>query len=197
MSSSKSKSNSGSSPKKGSAFWAPFRVYKRKKLTFSMWTSFSLIGGAVGILVSIVRHWLFTPKSSIGSALIIEGNNGAFFTYSIALIAATLGTVFISFVDNKHFRFRKYKIVLISISVYALLFGGIMYALSIGGSPEILCVSYWCQLFLLILAFFLSIYAFFVCRMDEHIDLFDDIIEAFSEENSENEDFPDEIPENK
>lgn len=186
---------------KKNAFATPFRVYSKRRLTFLMWISFSLIGGAVGILVSILRHWIFTEGLGFWDALMIEVLNGAFYTYSIALIASVLGSVFINFVDNEQFRYRRYKVILIAISIYALLFGGILYALSIKSyTPEELAIAEahfsWGQLIILILALALSIYAFFVCRMDEHTDLFDDLIENFTETKKPTT-FPKDIPGNE
>lgn len=184
------------------ALFRPFRVFGKRRLTFLMWISFSLVGGAVGILVSILRHWVFTKDIGIGDAILIESLNGAFYTYSIALIASVLGSVFINFVDNEQFRYRKYKVILIAISVYALLFGGILYALSMNSyTPtqlkEVDIHFSWGQLIMLILAICLSIYAFFVCRMDDHTDLFDDIVESFEEKKSP-QSFPkDSIPGNE
>lgn len=165
-----------------------------------MWIAFSLIGGAVGIVVSILRHWLFTPDTSLYDAIIIEMINGAFYTYSIALIASVLGSVFINFVDNEQFRYRKYKLGLIAISVYALLFGGILYALSIHSYSkeelERIDIHFsWGQIVIMIIALVLSVYAFFVCRMDEHTDLFDDVVERFNE-TKDVPDYPKDIPDN-
>ena len=183
------------------ALWRPFQVYGKRRLTFMMWISFSLIGCAVGILVSILRHSIFTDGLDIGDAIQIELLNGAFYTYSIALIASVLGSVFINFVDNEYFKFRRYKVTLIAISVYALLFGGVMYALSINTYTaeelsEAKIQFCWGQVIMLFLAVVLSIYAFFVCRMDAHTDLFDDIVENFEEKKSFQK-FPDSIPSNE
>lgn len=183
------------------ALWRPFQIYGKRRLTFMMWISFSLIGGAVGILVSILRHSIFTDGLNLGDAIQIELLNGAFYTYSIALIASVLGSVFINFVDNEHFKFRRYKVTLIAISVYALLFGGVMYALSINTytAEELKKANIqfgWGQVVMLILAIVLSVYAFFVCKMDDHTDLFDDIVETFEEKKTPQK-FPDSIPSNE
>ncbi len=183
------------------ALWRPFQIYGKRRLTFMMWISFSLIGGAVGILVSILRHSIFTDGLNLGDAIQIELLNGAFYTYSIALIASVLGSVFINFVDNEHFKFRRYKVTLIAISVYALLFGGVMYALSINTytAEELKKANIqfgWGQVVMLILAIVLSVYAFFVCKMDDHTDLFDDIVETFEEKKTPQK-FPDSIPGNE
>lgn len=180
----------------------PFRVFKKKRLTFVMWVAFSLLGGAVGILVSILRHSLFTQGLNLRDAIAIEVLNGAFYTYSIALVASVLGSVFINFVDNEQFRYRKYKVILIAFSVYALLFGGIMYALSsiTPYTKEVLLNVEehfgWGQLIMVILALMLSVYAFFVCRMDNHTDLFDDVVDNFTETKNP-QDFPKDIPGNE
>lgn len=187
--------------KKGGSVFAPFRVYGKRKLTFVMWLLFSLVGGAVGIIVSILRHSVFTDGLNWQDALMIEILNGAFYTYSIALIASVLGSVFINFVDNEQFRYRKYKVILIALSVYALLFGGVMYALSINSytkkqlSQAEMHFS-WGQFLMLLLAIALSVYAFFVCRMDDHSDLFDDVVDTFAETRTPKE-FPNNIPGNE
>lgn len=183
------------------SFLTPFRVFGKRRLTFIMWLLFSLIGGAVGIIVSILRHSVFTNGLNFRDAFAIEILNGAFYTYSIALIAASLGSVFINFVDNEQFRYRRYKVILIALSIYALLFGGIMYALSINSyTKEALANAEmhfsWGQLIILILAICLSIYSFFVCRMDDHSDLFDDLVDSF-EETKQQKDFPEGIPGNE
>ena len=76
-----------------------------------------------------------------------------------------------------------------------------MYALSINSyTPEELRNAEahfsWGQLIMLILAIALSVYAFFVCRMDDHTDLFDDITESFSETKNP-QSFPNDIPGNE
>ena len=181
--------------------FTPFRVFSKRKLTFLMWALFSLIGGAVGIIVSILRHWVFAEELGFLDALKIEALNGAFYTYSIALVAAVLGSAFINFADNEQFRYRRYKVCLIAFSIYTLLFGGIMYALSIKTYTKVelehVEQSYgWMQIIIVIIAICLSVYAFFVCRMDEHADLFDDVVDSFSEK-KEAQEFPDSIPSNE
>lgn len=188
--------------KKTSPALKPFRIYRKRKLTFLMWIAFSLFGGAFGIIVSILRHWIFTELGFFES-IKVEFLNGALYTYSIALVASVLGAVFINFVDNERLKYRVYKVPLIVISIYILLFGGVMYALSIYSytSNELASKEAhfsWGQFLFLVFALIISVYSFFVCRMDEHTDLFDDVVEQF--QTKTNQDYSNNnnsIPENE
>lgn len=160
----------------------PLNVIGLRRMTFFLWISFTLIGGLIGIIVSIMKHWLFGEFSFLQS-LYIESSNGAFYTYSIAMLASVLSSVFINFAEQKVLEFRRYKIGLITFSVFALFFGGIFYALgvdvvadSVRSIPEDSQITVdWKQLVIFLLAISMSVYGFCVCRLDAHTELFGDI----------------------
>ena len=160
----------------------PFGVIKYHKMSFFLWLMFTLLGGLIGVIVSIARNVLFEDHYSLLQAIYIESANGAFYTYSIAVVAAVLSSVFIVFSENKNLSFRRYQIPLISFSIFLLLFGGVFYALSKKTSinlnelpdTEVIKVE-WKQLTIFVLSVLFSIYSFCVCRLDEHSEVFSDI----------------------
>lgn len=180
------------SGKQNSTFnlFIPFKVISKQRMSFFLWTAFSLIGGAIGIIVNCVRHWLFEGMP-FKDALTIEGKNGSFYTYSIALIAAVLSSVFVNFVENKEVKFRKFKIPVITVAIYLLFFGGVMYTLFmsfIGTEQEIRnSIMGWGQVVIVFCAVVLSIYSFCVCRMDNEIfkDTFKDVEDQYFDNSNE------------
>lgn len=161
----------------------PFSVIKYHGMSFFLWCMFTLIGGLLGILVSVAKSIWFEPKLSLSQALYIESANGAFYTYSIAIVAAVLSSVFIVFSEKKDLGYRRYQITLIAFSIFLLLFGGVFYALSKDSSSlnisdipskETIVIE-WKQLIVFILSILFSLYSFCVCRLDEHNEVFSDI----------------------
>lgn len=168
----------------------PFKVICLHRISFFLWSSFTLFGGLIGIVVSIVRYTLFGEKT-LAQAIYIESQNGSFYTYSIAIIASVLSGVFIIFAEKDQLRFRRYQIPLITMSIFIMFFGGIFYALSktsvvginVPQTTEI--VLEWKQFIILIVSVLFAIYAFCVCRLDDHIDAFKDIADKANTANPE------------
>ncbi|MBO4843951.1 MAG: hypothetical protein J5490_05100 [Bacteroidales bacterium] len=164
----------------------PFSVIPLHKMAFFLWGSFTLFGGLIGIIVSILKHWLFAG-CSFPEAVFIETQNGSFYTYSIAMLAAVLSTVFINFSEQQEIAFRRYKIPTITFCIFVLFFGGIFYALSFDSKATGTVynaysgfVIDWKQLVVFILSMILSIYSFCVCRLDQHSDEFQDIADNYN-----------------
>lgn len=157
----------------------PFSIIGSEKPAFLLWMAFSLIGGAIGILVSILKHWLFTDGMSFIDAIVRECRNGSFYTYSIALFASSLSSVFISMLGHSTLSFRKRKIYVLSILIYALIFGGILYALSVdwGINMDVHTLSQkdWIELGVTLIAIIISVYAFCISKLDSHQDELNDI----------------------
>lgn len=158
----------------------PFKVIGLHKISFFLWTSFTLFGGLIGIVISIIRYVLFGDYT-FTQAIYIESTIGSFYTYSIALVASVLSTVFIIFAEIEKLNFRRYQIPLITMSIFLMFFGGVCYALSkqteyspVGAIPQNLCLE-WKQLIVFALSIVFSIYSFCVCRLDEHIEAFQSI----------------------
>ena len=88
-------------------------------MAFFLWTAFTLFGGLIGIMVSIIRNTLYGGLN-LSEALYIESQNGSLYTYSIAMVAAVLSSVFITFAESKKLKFRRQQIVTITISIFLL-----------------------------------------------------------------------------
>ena len=158
----------------------PFRVIKYAGLEFFVWACYSLIGGLIGILVSVAKHLWFDADKGFNKALSIEFGSGSFYTYSIAMLASVLSMVFISFVRNKaELQFKRYKLAVITISILVLVFGGVFYALSVDlGIPTEVSFSnsqVWLQTVVLLMSILIAIYAFSVTRLDDNLEKFKDI----------------------
>lgn len=161
----------------------PLSVIKYHGMSFFLWIMFTLIGGLLGVFVSVAKNTLFeNPPLSLAQALYLESANGSFYTYSIAVVAAVLSSVFIIFSEKKELSFRRYQIPLITFSTFLLLFGGVFYALSkkdfvrIEDIPDTVIIKVeWKQLTIFILSILFSIYSFCVCHLDAHSDVYSDI----------------------
>lgn len=153
----------------------PIKVICFDKISFFLWMSFTLFGGLIGIVISIIRNALFGDYS-VYQALYIESINGSFYTYSIAIVASVLSSVFIIFAEKKELSFRRYQIPFITLSIFLMFFGGIFYALakqtdaiSITDIPNTSDIRLeWKQFLIFILSIGFSIYSFCVCRLDDH-----------------------------
>ena len=160
----------------------PFKVICFHKISFFLWTSFTLFGGLIGIVISVIRYTLFDDKS-VAQAIYIESVNGSFYTYSIALVASVLSGVFIIFAEKDKLNFRRYQIPLLTICIFLMFFGGIFYALSkqtgfmsVDSIPKAEDITIeWKQLIVFLLAFLFSVYSFCVCRLDDHTSEFTSI----------------------
>lgn len=159
----------------------PLSIVGIEKPAFLLWMAFSLIGGAIGILVSILKHWLFTDEMLFIDAIVRECRNGSFYTYSIALFASSLSSVFISMLARNTLSFRKRKIYIVSILIYGLIFGGILYALSVDWGVNMdshrLMQKDWIELGVTFVAIMISIYSFCIAKLDNHMETLRDIEE--------------------
>lgn len=154
---------------------APLKVVCLHKVSFFLWTSFTIFGGLIGIVISIVRYAFF-GDFSIAQAVYIESMNGSFYTYSIAIVASVLSGVFIIFAEKEDLNFRRYQIPFITISIFLMFFGGVFYALakqtgtwSMDTIPPTSNITIeWKQCTVFVLSVLFSVYSFCVCRLDDH-----------------------------
>lgn len=174
-----------------SRVFKPFKVIRYTGLEFLVWIAYSLVGGLIGILVSLAKHWWFDSNKGLSKALSIEFGSGSFYTYSIAMLASVLSMVFISFVRNKELEFKRYKLAIITICILVLVFGGVFYALSVDlGVPSTFsfCNSQvWLQTLVFVISVVIAIYAFSVTRLDDNKEKFEDINDS-SFDNRQKED---------
>lgn len=164
----------------------PFRVISHHFLSFFIWIAFTLFGGLMGIIVNLCRNLWFVNNNPLRfhEALAIEMSNGSFYTYSIAIVAAVLCTLLTIFLESKkeELNFRRYQIVIVSFSVFTIVFGGIFYALSkakgvIDNNTSLDTGWDWQQLTVFLMALVLSVYSFCVVRLNDHKEEFKDLID--------------------
>lgn len=162
----------------------PLIIIKRHSLAFLVWLAFTLFGGLTGVIVNIFRKiWFVYPSISVQQAITSEFENGSFYTYSIATIAAGLGSVFIQLAEAKkeELNFRRYQVIMVSVSIFIILFGGVFYALLMGKSEASSVaqtselVIDWQQLIVFVLSVTFSVFSFCVVRLDKHKDEFSDL----------------------
>lgn len=161
----------------------PFHIVTMHRAAFFVWFMFTLLGGLVGVVISIMRHMWFSGDQTFTfkQALYIETANGSLYTYAIATIAAVLSGLFVLFAEKEKLSYRTLQIPTAALAVFVLLFGGVFYALNIdsGGTvntpPSSELVFDWKQFVILIFALFFSIYAFCLCRIDDHDAEFEEI----------------------
>ena len=181
----------------------PFIIIYIHGMAFFLWVSFTLIGGLIGIVVSLIRNSLFGGLN-FTQAMYIESRNGSFYTYSIAVVASVHSAAFIVFAENKRLQFRRHQIVTITLSIFLLFFGGVFYALSIEAPPvaemqTIKDISInWRQLSVVGVSILVAIYSFCVCRLDNHAEQFKDIMDSKNKEEyaNDNEKLPSNVQSN-
>lgn len=184
-------------------FSRPFRIIAMHPMAFFLWLAFTLFGGLIGIIVSMVRNTLFGGLH-FSEALFLESQNGSLYTYSIAMVAAVLSSVFITFAESRKLKFRRQQIVTITISIFVLFFSGVLYALSME-APVVSEIRKlgpmtinWKLFCIVVIAILVSIYSFCVCRLDNHEEQFKDIMDSLSKEDvvNDNQGLPQDAPSN-
>ena len=161
-------------------------------MAFFLWVAFTLFGGLIGVIVSIIRNSVFGGLT-FAEALFQESQNGSLYTYSIAMVAAVLSSVFITFAESKKLKFRRQQILTITISIFLLFFSGVFYALSMK-APSVSEVRMmapitvnWYLVAIVVISILVSIYSFCVCRLDNHEEQFRDIMDSKSENDYQND----------
>ena len=162
--------------------FSPFHIVTMHRAAFFVWLMFTLFGGLAGVAISIMRHlWFENTTYTFKEALYIETVNGSLYTYAIATIAAVLSGLFVLFAEKEKLNYRTLQIPTAALAVFVLLFGGVFYALNINTSntivvpPKESIILDWKQIIVMALALFFSIYAFCLCRIDDHVSEFEDI----------------------
>lgn len=173
-------------------FSKPFRIIPMHLMAFFLWVAFTLFGGLIGVIVSIIRNSVFGGLT-FAEALFQESQNGSLYTYSIAMVAAVLSSVFITFAESKKLKFRRQQILTITISIFLLFFSGVFYALSMK-APSVSEVRMmapitvnWYLVAIVVISILVSIYSFCVCRLDNHEEQFRDIMDSKSENDYQND----------
>ena len=159
----------------------PFRIIPMHRAAFIVWAILTLLGGLVGVIANVFKSVGFGDSSFL-EAVYFETLNGSLYTYSIAIIASVLGSLFVLFEEKDKLNFRYLQIPTAAISIIVLLFGGIFYAFNKGYEPD---GFDWKQVGILVLSVFISIYVFCLSRLDDHDPIFKDISDKRYTKNNE------------
>ena len=160
----------------------PFYVIPLHRSAFFVWTVLTLLGGLVGVLANIIKNVGFDHLALI-DAIRLETINGSLYTYSIAIVASVLSSLFVLFEEKERLNFRYLQIRTAAISIVVLLFGGIFYAFNKGYVPS--AKFDWKQFVILCISVVISVYVFCLSRLDEHNPYFEDISDQRYTKNSD------------
>ena len=151
------------------------------RASFVVWAILTLLGGLVGVIANVFKNVGFGDSDFL-EAVHYETINGSLYTYSIAIIASVLGSLFVLFEEKDKLNYRYLQIPTAAISIIVLLFGGIFYAFNKGYDP---CEFDWKQVSILVLSVFISVYVFCLSRLDDHDPDFKDISDKRYTKNDE------------
>ena len=104
----------------------PLLVVKEEKGTFSLWFLFTIIAGLIGPIINAVNRCAI-GNEPIVSSLEKDCENGTFYTFSIVLIASSIGLLFIKLINEK-IQFKNRKLYFIAICIFPMFFAGIFYS---------------------------------------------------------------------
>lgn len=177
-------------PKKKNIFGAiklylkPFLTIKDHKLIFFLWFAFTVFAGQIGVISNIIIRYI-NGKSSFQEVIYSESINGSFYIYSIALLASTLGPLFVNLIEKPQTKFKGIKVVTIVLAIFTLLFASVFYTST---QPNITNLDIYAssfnidkwQLGFLLTSILLSIYAYSVLRLEHNPDQYKELDEHTS-----------------
>lgn len=157
----------------------PFNAIYKNPPIFLIWFLFTILAGQLGIIFNIIIRYI-NGGYSFYQTIYLDSINGSFYTYSIALLAAALGPIFIDLISNSDSKFKIIKVFTIIILMLTLIFASIFYTstqskdITLNVEGLILVVDGW-QLGFLLFSIVASIYAYSVSRLDLNPKYFDGI----------------------
>lgn len=169
--------------------FSPFKVIKKKFGIFFLWLVFTLLGGLLGPFVSSLTNVCFIGKK-LSESIIIDARNGTFYTYSIVLIASSIGGLFIKLISEDYkVGFKRIKLFFIATSIFPLLIGSVLYSGSLSHKCQITKNSFpyimdTAQFVIFCIGILLAIYAFCL----EYMTLFPDDFKNVSDDNYHEQD---------
>ena len=104
----------------------PLQVVKEEKGTFFLWFLFTIIAGLIGPIINIVNRCAM-GNDTLLSSLDKDCENGTFYTFSIVLIASSIGLLFIKLINEK-IQFKNRKLYFVAICIFPMFFAGIFYS---------------------------------------------------------------------
>lgn len=177
----------------------PLKVIELKKGTFFLWFLFTIIAGLLGPIINIANNCGFNDLP-MAISVFEDSKAGTFYTFSIVLIASAIGSLFLNLLDSSD-AFKKMKLYFMALCIFPLFFGGIFYSSFTQKQKEAIRISYsektetqnpdspplteesivvdWKQLILLLLALFISVYAFCLQYMNANPTEFKEIRDSY------------------
>lgn len=104
----------------------PLQVVKEEKGTFFLWFLFTIIAGLIGPIINAVNRCAMGNETLL-SSLDKDCENGTFYTFSIVLIASSIGLLFIKLINEK-IQFKNRKLYFVAICIFPMFFAGIFYS---------------------------------------------------------------------
>lgn len=106
----------------------PLLVIKQQKGLFMLWFLFTIIAGLLGPIINIINNcWFGEKPMEYANAVLLESLSGTFYTFSVVLIASSLGTVLLKMFDLSN-KFLKIKLYYIAICIFPMLIGAVCYS---------------------------------------------------------------------
>jgi hypothetical protein len=173
-------------------FVKPFNTIKDNKLIFLIWFLFTVFAGQIGIISNFIIRYI-NGSYSFQETIYLDSNNGSFYTYSIALLAATLGPLFVNMTEKSPTKFKSIKILTIVVSIFTLLFASVFYTstqsdnIHSGIRNLFFKIDIW-QFVFLVISVIISIYAYSVLRLESNYGKYKELDDNFAEEDDENVD---------
>ena len=184
---------------KKSIFWEslkrPYSYCLKRSLNTFLWAMFTIFGGLLGFFINLVQRCVF-GNFTIYESIYIDSKAGYFYMYALVLISAILGPLFLRLVDAEPPHFRKQKMVLLSISIFVMIFNAIFYSAQVKDiefeniDDIVLTIDVWQTLFF-VMSLFLAFYALGIEYIDKNPDAHKDLDTYSSQEESEVEELKD------
>lgn len=157
----------------------PFKTIFNNLPIFLIWFLFTVLAGQLGIICNLIIRYI-NSDYSFSQTIYLDSVNGSFYTYSIALLAAALGPLFIDLISNLDSKFKIIKVFTIIASMFTLIFASVFYTSTqsintlLDVKELVLVVDRW-QLGFLIISVTISVYSYSVLRLDHNPEEFEDI----------------------
>ena len=157
----------------------PFLTINDHKLIFFLWFIFTVFAGQIGVISNLIIRYI-NGKNSFQEVIYSESTNGSFYIYSIALLASTLGPLFVNLIEKPQTKFKGIKVITIVLAIFTLLFASVFYTST---QPKItnldmnissFIIDKW-QLGFLLTSILLSIYAYSVLRLEYNPDQYKEL----------------------
>lgn len=161
----------------------PLIIISKDKTRFFIWVSFTIVAGQLGVLINFLSELYVdiepceTPQTL---AEIIRNitESGDLYTYSIALIASMVGSVFTELVSDKKHLFKKFYINTTIIGSFLLLVIAVIYSLKNYSGES--------QFWFYGISIIVAIYFYSILQLSSYPNEFDDCQDGYGE-NEDNE----------